>query len=275
MPAVTAKTPPFSRWARGVADGFGEFWLFTGRTSGWMIRDFFNPAFWRQLIPQLYEVGWCSLPVILITGAFVGMVIAVQSLDQFRNVGLDDRLGSIVNLTVVRELGPVLAGMMLAGRIGGALTAELGTMKVTEQIDALRSMGVDPVRHLVSPRVCACLILTPMLTVFADFMGAMGGWFVCVIQGGVDSGPYFDFTKDAVENFDIFIGVLKSVFFGGALGAISCFTGFYCRPGAEGVGRACTKAFVASFITILILDYMLSVILQAISIYIWGFRSLI
>ncbi len=270
-----AQSSPLVRWARGVADGFGDFCLFTARANGWILRDLFSPKAWRLVIPQLYEVGYRSLPVILITGAFVGMVIAVQSLEQFRAVGMEERLGSIVNLSVVRELGPVLAGMMLAGRIGGALTAELGTMKVTEQIDALRSMGVDPVRYLVAPRLFACIVLTPMLTLYADFTGALGGWFVCVIQGGIDSGPYWEYTQEAVENFDLFSGVLKSIFFGGALGAISCYKGFYCQPGAEGVGRACTAAFVSSFISILILDYMLAVILQSISTYIWGFRSLL
>lgn len=273
--APQAARPSIIRWARGVAEGFGEFWLFATRAIGWIMRDLFTPQSWRLLIPQLYEVGYRSLPVILVTGAFVGMVIAVQSLEQFRSVGLEERLGGIVNLSVVRELGPVLAGMMLAGRIGGALTAELGTMKVTEQIDALRSMGVDPVRYLVSPRVFACLLLTPMLTLYADFTGVLGGWFVCIIQGGIDPGPYWDYTHEAVENFDLFSGVLKSLFFGGALGLISCYKGFFCKPGAEGVGRACTAAFVASFISILVLDYMLAVLLQAFSIYFWGFRSLL
>ncbi|MBK8270438.1 MAG: ABC transporter permease [Planctomycetes bacterium] len=275
MPTSIASPNRTSPWAHAFFVEFGDFWLFTGRALGWMFRDLTSRQFWRRLIPQLYEVGWLSLPVILITGAFVGMVIAIQSIDQFRNVGLEDRLGSIVNLSVVRELGPVLAGMMLAGRIGGALTAEIGTMNVTEQIDALRSMGVDPVRYLVSPRVCACLVLTPMLTLFADLTGALGGWFVCVVQGGVDPGPYLEYTKDAVDNFDLFSGLLKSLFFGCALGTISCYRGFYCKPGAHGVGRACTSAFVASFIAILILDYMLAVILQSISVYLWGFRSLI
>lgn len=275
MAATIGRKLRFNQSVRTVVDSFGDFWIFTGRALGWSVRDLFRRKFWRLLLPELYEVGFRSLPVILITGGFVGMVIAVQSLEQFRAVGLEDRLGSIVNLSVVRELGPVLAGMMLAGRIGGALTAELGTMKVTEQIDALRAMGVDPIRHLVAPRVFACLILTPLLTIYADFMGAVGGFFVCVVQGGVDPGPYFDYTRDAVDTFDLFIGILKSIFFGGALGAISCFKGFNCLPGAEGVGRACTSAFVSSFISILVLDYILAVIMQSISIYIWGFRSLL
>jgi phospholipid/cholesterol/gamma-HCH transport system permease protein len=256
-------------------DGFGAFWVFAGSTVTWMARGAFQRQNWRLLMPQLFEVGYRSLPVILITGAFVGMVLAVQAIEQFRAVGMEERMGAVINLSVVRELGPVLAGIMLAGRIGGALTAELGTMNVTEQIDALRSMGVDPVRHLVVPRVLACFLLTPFLTLYADFTGCLGGWFVSVVQSGVASGPFWDYTREAVDTFDLLSGVLKSFFFGAALGLISCFKGFYCKPGAEGVGRACTEAFVASFIAILALDYVLAVILQAISITLWGFRSLL
>lgn len=259
---------------RGV-DGFGAFWRFAGRTASWIARGLFDGQSWRLLRPQIYEVGFRSLPVILTTGAFVGMVIAVQALEQFRAVGLEDRLGAVVNLSVVRELGPVLAGIMLAGRIGGALTAELGTMNVTEQIDALRSMGVDPIKYLVAPRALACFLLTPFLTLFADMTGSLGGWFVSVVQGGVNSGPYLDYTQQAVENFDLFSGIIKACFFGAALGLISCYKGFFCRPGAEGVGRACTEAFVTSFIAILVLDYVLAVILQSVSVTLWGFKTLL
>ena len=267
--------PRWRAWIREIADAYGDFWLFAGQTVRSIFRGFARAENWRLLVPQLFEVGYRSLPVILITGAFVGMVLAVQAIEQFRAVGLEERLGAVVNLSVVRELGPVLAGIMLAGRIGGALTAELGTMNVTEQIDALRSMGVNPIRYLVAPRVLACFLLTPMLTLYADFTGSVGGWFVSVVQSGVDNGPYWEYTRDAVDNFDLFSGVLKGMFFGAALGLISCYKGFYCKAGAEGVGRACTAAFVTSFLAILVLDYFLAVILQAISTHLWGFRSLL
>jgi phospholipid/cholesterol/gamma-HCH transport system permease protein len=262
------------RITNGV-DAFGDFWLFAWRTAVWTFRGMGRRQNWWLLMPELFEVGYKSLPVILITGAFVGMVIAVQAIEQFRAVGLEERMGAVVNLSVVRELGPVLAGIMLAGRIGGALTAELGTMNVTEQIDALRSMGVDPVRYLVVPRVLACFLLTPILTLYADLTGSLGGWFVSVFQRGVDSGPYWDYTEQAVDNFDLFSGLFKGFFFGAALGLISCYKGFFCKPGAEGVGRACTEAFVTSFIAILALDYVLAVFLQAVSEKLWGFRSLL
>lgn len=258
---------------RRSIDGFGEFWVFWWRSTVWMVRGLFHAPQWRLLMPQLYEVGYRSLPVILITGAFVGMVLAVQAIEQFRAVGLEDRMGAIVNISVVRELGPVLAGVMLAGRIGGALTAELGTMNVTEQIDALRSMGVDPMRYLVAPRVLACILLTPVLTLYADLTGSIGGWFISVVQRGVDAGPYWEYTRDMVDNFDLFSGVFKSIFFGAALGLISCFKGFHCRAGAEGVGRACTEAFVASFIAILFLDYVLAEVLQTFAFKMYGFKT--
>ncbi len=259
--------------ARQLLDRFGDFCIFSGQTFKWTGRDIAKPQLWRLLMPQLFEVGYRSLPVILITGAFVGMVLAVQAIEQFRAVGLEERMGAVVNISVVRELGPVLAGIMLAGRVGGALTAELGTMKVTEQIDALRGMGVDPIHYLVVPRVFACFLLTPILTLYANLTGSLGGWFISVVQRGVDSGPYWEYTEQAVDNFDLFSGVLKAFFFGAALGLISCYKGFFCRPGAEGVGRACTEAFVASFIAILALDYFLAELLQTISIRIYGFRT--
>lgn len=260
---------------RQTIDQLGDFFIFSGQAFWFMGRGAFSRKNWRLLIPQLYEVGYRSLPVILITGAFVGMVIAVQAVEQFRALGMEERMGSIVNLSVVRELGPVLAGIMLAGRIGGALTAELGTMNVTEQIDALRAMGVNPIRYLVTPRVLACFVLTPALTLFADFTGAMGGWFVSVIIEGIPSGPYWDYTRQAVTTFDLYSGIIKSFFFGAALGLVSCYSGFYCKPGAEGVGKACTKAFVTSFIVILALDFVLAQVLQDIQETLFGFQPLL
>lgn len=260
-------------FVRNASWHLGDLTNFSWEAMMGTLREIRHPQLWRLLLPQMFEVGYRSLPVILITGAFVGMVLAVQAIEQFRAVGLEERMGAVVNISVVRELGPVLAGIMLAGRVGGALTAELGTMKVTEQIDALRSMGVDPVRYLVVPRVLACFLLTPILTLYANMTGSLGGWFISVVQRGVDNGPYWDYTRMSVGNFDLFSGVLKAFFFGAALGLISCYKGFYCRPGAEGVGRACTEAFVTSFMAILTLDYFLAESLQTISIKLYGFRS--
>jgi len=151
---------------------------------------------------------------------------------------------------------------MLAGRVGGALTAELGTMNVTEQLLALRSMGCDPIRYLVTPRFLACLLLAPLLTLYADLMGAFGAW---LIYAGVYSGesePYWFYTRQAVEYWDLGTGLVKALFFGGTIGLVSCYKGFHCRGGAEGVGQACTQAFVISFIMILVMDFFLNIVIN-------------
>jgi phospholipid/cholesterol/gamma-HCH transport system permease protein len=224
---------------------------------------------------QMNLIGVRSVPIIMVTGAFVGMILAIQAYDQLAGMGLEEHLGVLINISVVKELGPVLAAVMLAGRVGGALTAELGTMRVTEQIDAVRSMGTDPIRHLVVPRVLACLLLTPALIIYADLMGAVGGFFVGVVHLGINSWAYWDFSASGVELWDVSIGVIKGFFFGGAIAVVSCYKGFTCREGAHGVGQACTEAFVASFISILALDFVLAVIFKAIYAIFWPLRSLV
>jgi len=220
-------------------------------------------------------IGVRSVPVVMVTGAFVGMTLAVQAYDQLAGMGLEEHLGVLINISVVKELGPVLAAVMLAGRVGGALTAELGTMNVTEQIDAVKSMGTDPVFYLVAPRVLACLLLTPFLIIYADLLGILGGYFVSVIQLGINNRAYWTFSASGVELWDVAIGVVKGFFFGGAIAAISCYKGFTCKEGAHGVGQACTEAFVASFISILALDFALAVISKAIYNTFWPFKSLV
>ncbi len=229
------------------------------------------PLIWTQM----NIIGVRSVPVVMITGAFVGMTLAVQAYSQLAGMGLEEHLGVLINISVVKELGPVLAAVMLAGRIGGALTAELGTMNVTEQIDAIRSMGTDPIKYLVAPRILACLLLTPFLIIYADLMGIIGGYFVAVVQLGINSRAYWDFSASGVELWDISIGVIKGFFFGVAIAVISCYKGFTCKEGAQGVGQACTEAFVASFISILTLDFALVVIFKAIYDSFWPLRSLV
>jgi phospholipid/cholesterol/gamma-HCH transport system permease protein len=220
-------------------------------------------------------IGVRSVPVIMITGAFVGMTLAIQAYDQLAGMGLEEHLGVLINISVVKELGPVLAAVMLAGRIGGALTAELGTMNVTEQIDAIKSMGTDPVQYLVAPRVLACLLLTPLLIIYADLLGILGGYFVSVILFAINNRAYWSFSASGVELWDVAIGVIKGIFFGAAIAAISCYKGFTCRQGAHGVGQACTEAFVASFISILALDFALAVVSKAIYNTFWPIKSLV
>ena len=228
------------------------------------------PLIWTQM----HIIGVRSVPVVMITGAFVGMTLAVQAYDQLAEMGFGERLGFLINVSVVKELGPVLAAVMLAGRVGGALTAELGTMNVTEQIDAVRSIGTDPIRYLVAPRVLACLFLTPFLIIYADLLGILGGYFVGVVQFGINNRAYWSFSASGVELWDVVVGVIKGFFFGGAIAVISCYKGFTCKEGAQGVGQACTEAFVASFISILVLDFILVVVFKAIYSMFWPFKSL-
>lgn len=252
--------------------GFGEFGRFAAHTVR-SIPSVFSRRGWQTLAPQFLSIGVASVPVLLVTGLFVGMVLAVQTVEQFQAIGLGERMGSIVNLSVLRELGPVLAGIMLAGRVGGALTAELGTMRVTEQIDALLAMGTDPVRYLAVPRFLSCLLLTPILTFYSDLLASVGGWYISVQIYGVQSYPYWKYAAESIEWWDFVTGVFKSLLFGGALGIIACWKGFTCKSGAEGVGRATTNSFVASFMAILVLDFFSSVLLQALYRGIWGFKS--
>ena len=229
------------------------------------------PLIWTQM----NIIGVRSVPVVMITGAFVGMTMAIQAYGQLAGMGLEEHLGSLINISVVKELGPVLAAVMLAGRIGGALTAELGTMNVTEQIDAIRSMGTDPIRYLVAPRILACLLLTPILIIFADLMGIVGGYLVSVVHLNINARAYWSHSANAVELWDVSIGIVKGLFFGVAIAAISCYKGFTCKEGAQGVGQACTEAFVASFICILALDFALVVIFKSIYSTFWPLKSLV
>ena len=254
---------------------FGRFWSFGGSMLMWSAIDLPRYRAWRRVMPQFYEVGNRTLPVILVTGVFVGLVLAVQAYDQLLSARLEEHMGVLINLTLVKELGPVLAGVMLAGRIGGALTAELGTMNVTEQLDAYRVMGADPIRHLVVPRFLACLLLTTLLTFFCDLMGSVSGWFIAVIVKHVPNGPYWYRTAEAIEFWDVGVGLVKSFLFGGAIGTISCYKGFHCKPGAEGVGKACTESFVASFIVILIIDFFVATFAMGLYKALYGFKPLL
>jgi len=211
----------------------------------------------HTLIPAFYNIGVLSLPVVALTGTFIGMVLAVQSYFTFRDLDLETRLGAVINMTLVRELGPVLAATMLAGRVGCAMAAELGTMRVTEQIDALESMGANPIHFLVVPRFLACILMIPTLTIMADFMGVVGGYVYSVYILNINEHHYWKNSESFVQLFDLFSGIFKSIFFGGAIALISCYRGFHCTPGAEGVGRAATAAFVWSFVMILAIDLTL------------------
>lgn len=221
------------------------------------------------LWPVLYQIGVRSLPVVLVTGGFLGMVLAVQTVDQLKMMGLENQLGAVINASLVRELGPVLAAVMLAGRVGSAMAAELGTMKVTEQIDALDALGADPIKTLVVPRVWACVLLIPPLTLMADGIGIASGYVFSTQALGIDSFHYWYYSVNFVTVYDILSGLAKSLFFGAAISVISCREGMHSRAGAEGVGRAATDAFVRSFIAILMIDLILGMVISPLYWMLW------
>ena len=258
----------------GTLEAFGDFFVFVFQTFRWLFAGGLAPKNLRLLPAQFYEVGVRSVPVVCVTGAFIGMVMAIETHAQFKAIGQEVRLGSVINLSVVKQIGPVLAAVMLAGRVGGALTAELGTMNVTEQLDALRVMGADPIRYLVVPRFIACCLLTPMLTIYSDFLGVLGGWVIAVPFLGVPNEPYWFYSAQGVDTWQVMEGLVKSFFFGGAIGMISCYKGFNCGSGASGVGRACTESFVSSFLVIIILNFFFAHILRSMYTAMYGVRGL-
>jgi phospholipid/cholesterol/gamma-HCH transport system permease protein len=246
--------------------GLGSISLFSMRTARWLLTRLPHKG---TILPSFYQIGVLSLPVVALTGTFIGMVLVVQSYVQFRELHMEAKLGAVINMSLVRELGPVLAATMLAGRVGSSMAAELGTMRVTEQIDALTTLGANPIRYLVVPRFLGCLLLIPALTIMADFMGVIGALFYAVFVLGIDSQAYLENSAQFVGSFDLFAGVFKSLFFGAAIALIGCHRGFNCDPGAEGVGRAATSAFVYSFVVILLLDLILGITLDGIYYTIW------
>jgi len=250
----------------------GAFFAFAGKTFGWVFRSLFKWKTLRLLFPQMYEVGARSVPVVGVTGAFIGMVMAVETVNQFKAIGQETRIGAVINLSVVKQIGPVLAAVMLAGRVGGALAAELGTMNVTEQLDALRVMGADPIRYLVVPRFMASLLLTPVLTAYSDFLGVIGGWIISVFFLGIPNAPYWQ--NSHVELWQIMEGLIKSVFFGGTIGLMSCYKGFTSGAGASGVGRACTESFVASFLLIIVENFIFAELSKQMYVSLYGVRGI-
>ncbi|MGN6507497.1 MAG: MlaE family ABC transporter permease [Tepidisphaeraceae bacterium] len=272
MPTLVIET--VGRRTNDILAMFGDFFTFAGQTIVWLFATVFRKKTWQLVMPQMYDVGVKSIPVISVTGAFIGMVLAIESYTQFKAIGQEERIGSIINLSVVKQIGPVLAAMMLAGRIGGALTAELGTMNVTEQLDALRVMGADPIGYLVVPRLIACLLLTPILTIYSDMLGVLGGYIVTVKGMGVPAAPYWAYSDHAIDTWQVMEGIWKSIVFGGAIGLISCYKGFTCGSGASGVGRACTESFVTSFIVVMITNFFMAKLLKDLYEQIYGIRSL-
>lgn len=216
------------------------------------------PSEFKNTIKQMEEVGINSLPVVLVTAMFTGMVLALQSWAGFQRFQATSFVGSVVALSITRELGPVFAGLMVSGRVGASMAAELGTMRVTEQIDALTTLATNPVKYLVVPRVIAATLVLPVLVVFADIVGIFGGYFVAVQLLDANPHVYLAKTFQYLEFKDVYSGLLKSSVFGFLIALISCHYGFNAEGGAEGVGRATTRAVVASSMVVLVSDYFMT-----------------
>ncbi|MDR3078403.1 MAG: ABC transporter permease [Planctomycetota bacterium] len=238
--------------------GVGEVIMLLARCLAWLPRGL---PYKREVIQQFYFIGVQSLPVIITTGAFTGAVLAYTSYNQFLALGVESWAGAIVAKAQVWQLGPVLVGLMLAGRVGCSITAEIGTMNVTEQIDALSTMGTDPVRYLVLPRVLASFCMTPVLTVFAMMIGILAGLFMTIFVLGAEGHYQWVHISEWMVAYDYIQGISKGLIFGIAISLICCRSGLRTRGGAEGVGKATTSANVSSCIAILILNLVMSIIL--------------
>jgi len=236
----------------------GAVLIFLGQTLRWTVS---RPFYFKNLLKQMEQIGVNSVPVVLTTAISTGMVLALQSYTGFKRFGAQSLIGAVVSLSMTRELGPVLTGLMVAGRAGASMAAELGTMRVTEQIDALHTMATNPMKYLVVPRFWASTIMMFFLSALGMFIGILGGYFVGVKVLGTNPVTYMNQSINNTEVQDIWYGLVKSMVFGAVVGIIGCYKGFNTEGGAEGVGKATTGAVVVSCMLILILDYFLSALL--------------
>jgi phospholipid/cholesterol/gamma-HCH transport system permease protein len=236
----------------------GSVLIFLGQTLRW---TFSRPFYAKSVLKQMEQIGFNSIPVVVTTALSTGMVLALQSYTGFKRFGAETLIGTVVALSMTRELGPVLTGLMVAGRAGAAMAAELGTMKVTEQIDALETLATNPMKYLVVPRFIASTVMMFFLTVLGMIIGITGGYFVGVKVLGTNPVTYMRQSIDNTEVTDIWYGLIKALVFGAVVGLIGCYKGFHTEGGAEGVGKATTGAVVVSCMLILILDYFLSALL--------------
>lgn len=233
----------------------GEIVIFAGNA----VKACFTPPFYpRIILRQIIQIGYFSLPVVGLTAIFSGAVLALQSYSGFSRFNAESTIATVVVLSITRELGPVLAGLMVAGRVGASMAAEIGTMKVTEQLDALRTLSTNPFRYLVAPRVIAGVLMLPFLVLIADIIGVMGGYLVSVHSLGFSPGPYINNTLKFLETIDVVSGLVKAAFFGFVISIMGCYFGYNSKGGAEGVGIATTNAVVAASITILLANYVIT-----------------
>ncbi|MGQ0663200.1 MAG: MlaE family ABC transporter permease [Pseudomonadota bacterium] len=249
------------RFALGFLELTGRIAIFTAVAVSHCLR----PPWYPQLIGrQMLDIGYFSLPVVGLTALFTGMVLALQSYTGFARFSAEGAVATVVVLSVTRELGPVIAGLMVAGRIGASMAAEIGTMRVTEQIDALSTLATNPIKYLVAPRLIAGLTMLPLLVVVADIIGVFGGYMVGIYKLGFNPGAYLKRTFDYLEFVDVFSGLVKAVAFGFLVSLMGCYHGYHSQGGAQGVGRAATDAVVSASILILVFNYAITEIFFAV-----------
>ena len=239
----------------GACGAVGRVALFALEGVSHLLRP---PFHWRLFLRSFVEVAYFSLPVVALTAVFTGMVLALQSYTGFARFNATGAVASVVVLSLTRELGPVLAGLMVAGRIGAAFAAEIGTMRVTDQIDALTTLSTDPMKYLVAPRLLAATLALPLLVVVADILGVMGGFLIATLKLDFAPVAYLRATFDFLQTLDVVSGLVKAAVFGFVVALMGCWCGYTSRGGAQGVGAATTAAVVSSSILILALDYLLT-----------------
>ncbi len=233
----------------------GRLAVFTGSAAIQSTRPPFYP---RIILRQMLDIGYFSLPVVGLTAIFAGMVLALQSYTGFARFSAEGAIANVVVLSITRELGPVLAGLMVAGRIGASLAAEIGTMRVTEQIDALTTLSTNPMKYLVAPRLIAGLVMFPFLVLVADVIGVFGGYLVAVYKLDFNPANYLQNTYDFLRAEDVYSGLIKAAVFGFIVTLMGCYHGYHSKGGAQGVGTATTNAVVSACILILCFDYVLT-----------------
>ena len=219
----------------------------------------FRPPFYlRAFLRAMLEIGFLSLPVVALTAVFTGMVLALQSSTGLARFSAESGVANLVVLSVTRELGPVMAGLMVAGRVGAAMAAEIGTMRVTDQIDALTTLSTNPMKYLVAPRLLAGLIALPLLVLVADILGVLGGFIISTLKLGYNTGIYLNNTINFLQTEDVVSGLVKAAMFGFLVSLVGCYHGYNSKGGAQGVGAATTSAVVAASVLILAFDYVLT-----------------
>ena len=246
---------PIGRFFLAFLATTGRLGVFAGASLSHGVRPPFYP---RIIVRQMVEIGYFSLPVVGLTALFAGMVLALQSYTGFARFSAEGAIANVVVLSITRELGPVLAGLMVAGRIGAAMAAEIGTMRVTEQVDALTTLSTNPMKYLVAPRLFAGLTMLPLLVLVADVIGVFGGYLVAVYKLGFNPANYLQNTWDFLEAGDVVSGLVKASVFGFIITLMGCYHGYHSRGGAQGVGAATTNAVVSASILILSFDYVLT-----------------